>query len=173
MRLRDLSPAAIQGAIKEFYEKTSAQVAWLVKTVGNERISIPRTPRKLGTFQFDYFFAADIDQLARYALGGLEMSRKFVLELCDATEAALYRCASGDVVTPPPEWFDTAIGFIVRVCRARAALRKEDGPPLGADAVRALADASDSALKKAGLLQKGGDSPEDVRAFLEKNGLPV
>jgi hypothetical protein len=173
MELRDLTPEAIKAAIKEFYEVTSGHVGRIVKAVGNERISLPRTPRKLGTYQFDYFFAADIDQLARYALGGMQASRSFVLELCETVEGTLFTCASGVRVPAPAEWYDAPLGFIVRASRARAALRQEEGPPLDADAVRTLADRSDKVLKVGGLLKKGGDSPEDVRAFFEKEGIPV
>jgi len=173
MELRDLTPEAIKGAIKEFYEIASGHVGRIVKAVGNERIAIPRTPRKLGTFQFDYFFAADLDQLARYALGGMPASRSFVLELCETIEGTLFSCAAGARVPPPAEWFDTPLGCIVRASRARAALRQEDGPALDADAVRALADRSDKVLKGAGLLQKGGDGPAAVRAFFEKEGIAI
>lgn len=173
MEPRDLTPETIRSAIKDFYDTTSAHVGLIVKAVGNERQAVPRTPRKLGTFQFDYFFAADIDQLARYALGGLQASRSFILELCETVETALFSCAAGIRVPPPAEWYDTPLGFIVRACRARAALRQEDGPLLDAAAVRALADRSDKVLKAAGLLRKGGDPPAAVRAFLENEGLPA
>jgi hypothetical protein len=173
MELKDLTPEAVKTAIRNFYEKTSAHVGKIVKAVGNERQSIPRTPRKMGTFQFDYFFAADLDQLARYALGGLEVARPFVLELCETIEMALFSCAAGIRVPPPAEWSDTPVGYIVRVARARAALRRQVETPLTADEVRALTGLPDDVLTAAGLLREGGDPQAAVKSFLESERLPI
>ena len=173
LTVHDLTPDAIMAAITEFYDLASGHVTRIAKRVGNETTVIPQFPRKLGTYQFPYFFAADIDQLSRFAMGGLQAANKFVLDLCATVESVLFTAPVGGRVPVPEDWHAKGIGGIVFVAQARCALRREEGPSLTHAQVRAVTGATDEDLKSGGLLAKRGDAPAAVRDYCEKNELPV
>ena len=173
MTINDLKPETIKEAIREFYDVASRHVTWMAKKVGNENTTIPRSPRKLGTFQFPYFFAADIDQLARFAMGGLQASSQFVLGHCETIERVLFSAPAGGSVPFPADWHEKGVGGIVSIARARCALRREPGEPLTAAQVHALTCLSEEDLRAGGLLAEGGDAPAAVRDFMEKSELPI
>jgi len=127
MNITDLTPETIQGAISDFYRVVDQHVANLVFSVAAERYSIPRFPRRLGSAEFKYFFAADLDLLFRYALGGVDASQSHVRSLCKKVETILFASAA----TPqpqetPPEFVDTVLGTAIRAARARTILRQDD-----------------------------------------------
>lgn len=173
MLLSELTSEVIHSEIKAFYKRVSGHVAFVVKTVGNEAMSVPRIPRKMGVYQFDYFFAADLDQIFRFALGGMSASRAFILELCEAVEAVLFTNAWGVRTAPPTDYLASPLAFALSAARARCALRRENGPALVADEVRVLTGEPDDVLTAAGLLAAGGDAPAAVRDYCEQRQLPV
>ncbi len=172
MKLSELTPSAIERAIDQFYSSVSGHVAQAVHSVSLARYSIPRERRRLGTRQFPYHLAADIDLLFRYALGQAEASAGHISGLCDTLLDLLHSAPAGRV---PEDWkalADTPLGLAVLAARARIKLRDDDSA-LSAGDVELLCGLSRRRLSAARIERKGGLYPAPaVRVWFEKEGVP-
>ncbi len=171
MELKDLTAEVITAAIEGFYQTLSRHLAFIAKEVGNESMSVPRIPRKMGTFRFTYFFAAELDQIFRFALGGLPAQKRFVLDLCALVERLLFSTPHGERVPVPDAFWNTTLGFAMRAAQARVRLRFEDQVS-GAD-IALLCTLSPAELDAVGLAGPGPFAAEAVRTVFEKHEIPA
>lgn len=164
LKLEDLSQFGIEHAIQDFYKTMSNHVAGIVWEVAHYRYSIPRERRRLGNAEFQYYFAADLDLVFRYALGGVEASGTLIetnvqkiVDLLETSPAG-GRC--------PLDWeklVETPMGIALKGAMARVKLRRE-AEPLTSDEICLLAGWNPQKLasakiekvsKKSGLYEPG------------------
>ena len=172
MELKDLTPEVIESSLEGFYQVMSKHLAYVAKEMGNESMSIPRVPRKMGIHEFSYFFAAELDQLFRYSLGGLSAQISFVNRMCDMVESLLFTTPHGERVTPDKGWYDTPVGFAVSVSRARVHLRT-DGAQVTLKEIQLMSNLSAADLQEDGLTGDGPFPSEKLQFIFEKRHIPV
>jgi len=173
MKLSDLTPEAVADAIEVFYAQVSGHVAEVVHGVSFARYSIPQESRRIGTREFPYHLAADIDLLFRFALGEAEASPGHIETLCGRVIDLLHVAPAGRVEVDWEAFADTPLGLAVLACRARSRLRTEDGMMSG-DELGLLSGLSKQKLRAAKLKRgPGGYHASDVRSLFAKEGVPA
>jgi hypothetical protein len=177
MKLSDLTPESIQGAIAAFYKELSDHVAGVVFAVARARYSIPRERRRMGAAEFQYYFAADLDLLFRYALGGAEASVAHVEGMCAQVLDLLHAAPRGRVAEDWAELSRTPLGVAILACRARIRLRDDEGQLTAAEVVL-LSGLTPQKLTAAKLKsrKRGAETvypAPEVRALFEKEGVRV
>ena len=173
LKLEDLTQTAIERAIQDFYKAVSTHVAGAVMIIARDRYSIPREPRRLGNAQFDYYFAADLDLLFRYALGGVEASGTLIENLIETIVDLLEIAPSGG--RAPTDWTqfgDTALGGAIAAARARVKLRRQSDP-LTSEEICLLSGWNSQKLAAAKIPKagKGQYQADGVKAAFDKEGL--
>ncbi len=177
LKLEDLTQFGIEHAIQRFYKTLNGHVAKIVMDVAHERYSIPREPRRMGAASFDYYFAADLDLLFRYALGGAEASGVLIEETCQKVLDLLELAPNG--ARAPMDWstfLDEPLGVAIKAALARVKLRRQSDP-LTSDEVCLLAGWTPQKLASAKIAKvhgkKGLYDPEAVHAVFEREGIKI
>lgn len=171
MKLADLTPAAIDRAIDQFYAGVSGHVARAVYAVSMARYSIPREPRRIGPREFPYHLAAELDLLFRFALGDAEASSAHIGLLCETVLDLMHAAPAGRVKEDWKALANTPLGVAVLASRARIALRDDDGS-LTAAQITLLSGLSKHKLSAAKITKKRGGYPAPaVRGWFEKQGV--
>lgn len=178
LKLEDLTQTSIEQAIQDFYKTMSSHVARIVYDVAHERYSIPRDRRRLGNAEFNFYFAADLDLLFRYALGGVEASGTLIEETFRKVIDLLELAPHGG--RAPLDWdkfLETPLGVALKAAEARVKLRRLSDPLSSEDIcllsgwnAQKLASAKLSkANKKPGTYYE----PESIREAFEKEGVRI
>ena len=174
-KLEDLNQIGIEHAIQDFYKKLSAHTARIVMDVAHDRYSIPREPRRMGNAQFDFYLAADLDLLFRYALGGVEASGTLIEELIRKVIDLLELAPNGG--RAPIDWksfSETFLGIAMKASQARVKLRRQS-EPLSAEEVYLLSGWSSQKLASAKIAKTSKRSsfyePGAVKKALERKGI--
>jgi hypothetical protein len=175
LKLEDLTQTGIEQAITEFYKTINAAVARAVFDISHERFSIRMERRRLGNAEFKFYFAADLDLLFRYALGGVDASGTLIEELIGKVVDLLELAPNGG--RAPIQWesfLDTYLGAAIKAAEARVKLRRQSDP-LSSDEVLLLSGWNTQKLASA-KLTKANKKPgtfyeaESVKeAFLREN----
>ncbi|MBM4321165.1 MAG: hypothetical protein FJ125_14750 [Deltaproteobacteria bacterium] len=178
LKLEDLNQTSIEQAIQEFYKTMNSHVARLVMDMAHERYSIPRDRRRMGNAEFQYYFAADLDLLFRYALGGVEASGTLIEDIVRTVVDLLEIAPNGG--RSPMEWDrfgDTPLGTALKAAEARVRLRRQSEPLSSEEIcllsgwnVQKLASAKlTKAAKKPGTFYE----PASVKEAFDKDGVRV
>ncbi len=175
LKLEDLGQSSIEDAIKEFYKVLNGHVAEIVMTVAHDRYSIPREPRRMGNAQFGFYFAADLDLLFRFALGGAEASGSLVEDLAQKVIDLLELAPGGG--RAPLDWSTfggTALGVAVKAAQARVKLRRE-AEPLSAEEVCLLSGWNSQKLAAAKITKekKGLYEPSSIKDAFAREGVRI
>lgn len=129
LKLEDLTQTTIERAIQELYKTVNSHVADAVMTIARDTYSIPREPRRMGNARFDFYFAADLDLLFRYSLGGVEASGTLIEDLVTSVVDLLEIAPSGGRASIDWASFgDTALGLAITAAQARVKLRRQAEP---------------------------------------------
>ncbi|MCA9522628.1 MAG: hypothetical protein KC609_16740 [Myxococcales bacterium] len=182
MKLENLSKHIIADAIDTFYKTINKHVSHVVKVLGGETYSVPRTPRKVGFKEYEFFYAADLDTLFHYALGEAKASPSYIRTICSDVEVLLTRNAVGKSV--PLDWAEfgqTALGLAIRAARARMKLRDgADDESMSGEEVSLLSSVGVAELDELPLEPKKGKKGaplefqvEDVRKAFEKENIAI
>lgn len=173
MKLSELTAAATQRAIDEFYATVSGHVADAVHAVSFARYSIPRERRRIGPREFPYHLASDIDLVFRFALGHAEASPGHIRGLCDRLLDVLHTAPAGRV---REDWIalrQTPLGVAILAARARVLLR-DDEEALTPAEVTLLSGIGKRKLSSAEITPMAGRYPAPaVRELFEKEGVPI
>ena len=178
MKLENLTKHIIDDAVETFYKTVSKHIGTITKEVAGETYSIPRAPRKMGAYEFPYFFAVELDQIFRFALGGMPAQTHYILGLCDKITEILWSNAMKKKYDVDwDSWKETPLGLAVLACRTRVKLRDEEGL-LTIDEVLLLGsmdreDLNDTPLASA-IDEKTNQIPSKVaKEFFERERIPV
>ena len=182
MKLENLSKHIVADSIDTFHKTINKHISHVVKVMGGETYSIPRTPRKVGFKEYEFFYAADLDTLFQYALGEAKASSSYIRGICNDVETLLTKNALGQ--SSPLNWGEfgeTALGLAIRASRSRMKLRDgEDEELMSADEVSLLSSVSISELDELPLSPKKGKKGAaveyevgDVRKAFEKENIAV
>jgi hypothetical protein len=177
LKLEDLTQTVIEQAIKDFHKSMSGHVSSIVMHMAHDRYSIAREPRRMGNAQFSYYFAADLDLLFRYALGGAEASGTLIEGIASTVLDLLELSPSGARASLNWDTFiDTPLGVAVKAALARVRLRRQS-EPLAADEVCLLSGWNPQKLAAAKIqkddTKKALYAPEAVKDAFEREGLRI
>lgn len=178
MKLRDITDEVVMKAIQDFYDHMSGFLNSIARLVANQSYSLPRTPRRLGNAEFQYFYAVDLYEIFNYARGRQQMSPSYVEQKCSDLMEMLHTTALGRRVDPDWATFsDTPIGLAILASGARISLRRDEGT-ITRPEVLVLSAWTDKNLERSGLVRIEGVEDEryqsaDVRKAFQSQGIAV
>lgn len=178
MSIQTLSYHAFLVEMDWLFDKLNAFVARIGWTLASHEVSVPRTPRRIGTDVLPFYFAGDMRVLFDFARGQRETSVDFVedtietlLEVLLSTPLQRHRPRADRADLTPLD--GRPLGVIIRGARARAALLDERWPRL-VD-VEALTGLSSDRLQRLGVELETRDeivccAPDGVEKLLDRMG---